>query len=472
MAVSRNAPCPCGSGKKYKKCCLGKEVKAGTAPAPSQPGEAASEPLLSPPAAPQPPREYPQEKPRTGPPEKPPDPQAEAWNARWEEFEAEDYEGQMAVFLKTLDEPELMDNEMAIEMLARIYESAIQKGECARLDALVCALRERRPEVYQQSAHHYLEWEIAGALADGRLDALPARATELAKRSGRDLDIVEHAMDQLAYHGQVAVLVEMTRAAWPEVQASGDLVSWAADDFAERGISYEVCDHLARAAAPNPTDPDLLGRLAPYTDSDPGWVAEYLGTLTQPAPKAWSLSDFPTESRGGGLRLTEEGDRNLKRLCIGFVRYARNQEGVPHTKGDLAAWHIREYLLKRLAGELVRGERPFEIAKRRGKRFRPPTPRAPDHLLCPDHATLDFYLSGQLHFLNPQYYKAAVTIELMPAWLRYLEACGLVEPHRAARTLSALADLAATLSRLCKPAVNDPALHRALAAWPAPPPGS
>jgi len=25
MDVARNDPCPCGSGKKYKKCCLGKE---------------------------------------------------------------------------------------------------------------------------------------------------------------------------------------------------------------------------------------------------------------------------------------------------------------------------------------------------------------------------------------------------------------------------------------------------------------
>ena len=24
--VSRNAPCPCGSGKKYKRCCFGREV--------------------------------------------------------------------------------------------------------------------------------------------------------------------------------------------------------------------------------------------------------------------------------------------------------------------------------------------------------------------------------------------------------------------------------------------------------------
>jgi len=26
--ISRNAPCPCGSGKKYKKCCLDKDQAA------------------------------------------------------------------------------------------------------------------------------------------------------------------------------------------------------------------------------------------------------------------------------------------------------------------------------------------------------------------------------------------------------------------------------------------------------------
>jgi len=25
--ISRNAPCPCGSGKKYKKCCMDKDLK-------------------------------------------------------------------------------------------------------------------------------------------------------------------------------------------------------------------------------------------------------------------------------------------------------------------------------------------------------------------------------------------------------------------------------------------------------------
>lgn len=28
MAVGRNSPCPCGSSKKYKNCCLGKALPA------------------------------------------------------------------------------------------------------------------------------------------------------------------------------------------------------------------------------------------------------------------------------------------------------------------------------------------------------------------------------------------------------------------------------------------------------------
>ena len=29
IKVGRNDPCPCGSGKKYKNCCLDKDMAAG-----------------------------------------------------------------------------------------------------------------------------------------------------------------------------------------------------------------------------------------------------------------------------------------------------------------------------------------------------------------------------------------------------------------------------------------------------------
>ena len=35
MSVSRNDPCPCGSGKKYKKCCLTAPATGLAQPAPS-----------------------------------------------------------------------------------------------------------------------------------------------------------------------------------------------------------------------------------------------------------------------------------------------------------------------------------------------------------------------------------------------------------------------------------------------------
>src|SRR6187402_3135184 len=35
MSVSRNDPCPCGSGKKYKKCCLTTATPGLAQPAPS-----------------------------------------------------------------------------------------------------------------------------------------------------------------------------------------------------------------------------------------------------------------------------------------------------------------------------------------------------------------------------------------------------------------------------------------------------
>src|SRR5207249_234995 len=108
MKVGRNDPCPCGSGKKYKKCCLEKDQAAERAQrVVARSAATASEDWL--PAPP----------PRPEVPPPPPDPRVEAWNAHWEDFEAQDYEGKIALFNRMLDETELMDHEMAFEMLSQ-----------------------------------------------------------------------------------------------------------------------------------------------------------------------------------------------------------------------------------------------------------------------------------------------------------------------------------------------------------------
>ena len=135
MKAGRNDPCPCGSGKKYKKCCMEKDQEAARvlpnaharlSPTGDTPKFNADEPL---------------------------DPQVEALNARLEAFEAlDDYEEQIALFIQTLDEDGLMDDEMAFDMLSTIDEHSLEHGDHDRLDALLEKLRERLPEVYAHDA--------------------------------------------------------------------------------------------------------------------------------------------------------------------------------------------------------------------------------------------------------------------------------------------------------------------------------
>jgi hypothetical protein len=65
--VGRNDPCPCGSGKKYKKCCLAKEkevaAKAAAMPAPKS-ADPAAPPAAETAAKPPRPKKAPPPKPK------------------------------------------------------------------------------------------------------------------------------------------------------------------------------------------------------------------------------------------------------------------------------------------------------------------------------------------------------------------------------------------------------------------------
>src|SRR5262245_56347661 len=121
MNIGRNDPCHCGSGKKYKKCCLEKDEEARRKE-----------------AAPPTPKPFQMTKSATPNheerPEPPPDPYIEAWNARYEEFETGDYEARVALFNRTLDEVELMDAEMAFEMLEQLFRQAAERDDRDRYD--------------------------------------------------------------------------------------------------------------------------------------------------------------------------------------------------------------------------------------------------------------------------------------------------------------------------------------------------
>jgi len=466
MNIGRNDPCHCGSGKKYKKCCLAKDEEAKRA----QEEEARrARPVASPPPA-------------AGPtlplPSPPRDPWMEAWEERWEEFEAADYEGQIALFTRTLEEQELMDGEMAFEMLSHLYDEMVKHDERDRFDALVASLRERLPEVYAQESSYFLLDLSINALVAGRDEEVAALARELAEKAGKEIDLFNNLVDGLAYHGRLSVLVEMMRLAWPKVQRSRDIISWGVGEFAERASDFEIFDYVEHHPAPKAHDPSLLERLKPYVETDSEQFAPFLAHLTGQAKRQWALSDFTfTASRGRSRRGRDEaeqtasgaadGAQNLYFLSAEFLGYLRREEGVPYTKGELARKHLQQFILQRQAGDLEERESLLESALRSGRgRPKPkPKPFHPEHVLCPDRDHLDRYLAGLLDFVNPQRYDVAATFELVPAWLRFLESRRLIDAAQRLKTLRELSGLDTELLEIMKQFSADPSLQQAVQRW-------
>src|SRR6266542_3582883 len=447
MNIGRNDPCPCGSGKKYKKCCLAKDEEA--------------------------------KRKETKPP---PDPRNEAWNARYDEFEAGDYEERIAIFNRTLDEPDLMDGEMAFEMLTTLFDQSLERDDRDRYDSLVESLREWLPEVYKKEAHYLLENRILNALVMKRPEQVHSLALDLAALAGDKIDTWNPVESRLAYHGYLNTLVEAMRLAWPEVRSSDKIVSWGIDGFSERAIQYEMLNYIAQTPAPKRDDPALLERLRFFAGDnlDVDRALAIVGYLSGQTERQWGMDDFklaPPKRRSRDDWDDDEEEEaskpdparvNLYDLTHQFVNYAHRVEGVAYTKANLASHEIFSFIVRRNAGELEYRESMLDSALRSAglKRERIKKYKRYERLLCPDRERLDQFLAGKLQHLNYQPHKVAAMAELVPAWMRFLETRGLVDAELRKETLDSLKPLAGNLLEIFDTLHGDPALREAIKRWP------
>ena len=161
----------------------------------------------------------------------------------------------------------------------------------------------------------------------------------------------------------------------------------------------------------------------------------------------------------------DPGAVNLSRLISQFIGYLRREEGVPYPKGELIRGDLFKYFIRRHEGDLNPRLSMLEEAMHPGKKL-PPPPK-PSHPLCPERVTFEVHLSGLVGFMNGLYQIAAALFEIVPAWLRFLESCGLIDADQHARNLEELRPLHADLSRLMESYREDLALFRNLQRWPA-----
>src|SRR4051794_3876720 len=427
MKAGRNDPCPCGSGKKYKKCCLVKDQEESSrrsAEIPPPPSSVASprpvpfltqqHPTPAGPTAPARAAEAPT-------PLLPPDPVTERAESRWREFESQNGSGRIALFLETLEDAEVMTDDMAFEMLSILHTDAVKSGGRTRFAECVGALRERRPEVFAEGAHFYLSWCLLDALAECRQEVVPSLAWELAERAGRSIDTFNRAGYALGYHGQLDVLVEALRIAWPFVKSSDNVVPWGISEFAEKGANHEIFNYLEHTASPDPADPVLLDRVRFFVEEPrEDYLREFIGDLMGKSGREWQADDFalrpPRKSRRDDWddeqeerRTPDQGAINLSRLISEFVGYLRREEGVPFPRGELVRQELYRYFVRRNEGDL--DPRPSMLEQAMHPQRKLPKPPRPAHPLCPERVTLEVHLSGMMGMLNGLYHSAAALFQ-------------------------------------------------------------
>jgi len=139
---------------------------------------------------------------------------------------------------------------------------------------------------------------------------------------------------------------------------------------------------------------------------------------------------------------------NVHNFTIEFLRYLTHEEGFSFPKAEIAGSGLKEYLIKRAEGELEEEPSLFEKMMQPELSNKKKPPPSFDHILCPDKTTFDRFIGSFLSFFNFRLFRAAIVFESIPAWLRFLEAKGLIEHEMRRKTVSSVYELYGDLRNL------------------------
>jgi hypothetical protein len=148
-----------------------------------------------------------------------------------------------------------------------------------------------------------------------------------------------------------------------------------------------------------------------------------------------------------GPWIPEAARTRLVNLIVTFTGELRRGENVSWTKAALAREGLYDYLVRRGLGDFDR------------------RPRRPEHPLCPDRRTLDGCLSGLLDVFDGLVERAFAVVELLPSWLRFLRARGLLDEKQHKRAFQELSGVAKDARRFADNHGRDPRLGEGLSAW-------
>jgi len=368
----------------------------------------------------------------------------------FELFESATPKQRVAIFEQTL-KTGVLDDDYAFEFLTAI------RGDCdpdtqeemATYVGFLNQLREQAPVLFQESSHYYHRDLISFAIIESRWDDLPDLIADYS--SGKHLDIFTSVIAQLEYHGQVGILAETMKTAYPKIVASAEYVPWASEEFAGKLIEVMLVDYLQTATNPCPDDARFLESTTSVSSWREGWLEWFIPTITQPEPTKWKLADFVDDP------VSETWQHKFATMQIEFIA-TQWRSGIPLGRG-LLAWHKW--------GEIFQAQ--HKTAKKLSKRQK--SDQKADNSsfqrnLIPKGVQMDETLAKSFSLTGGEPYEVAAALELIPAYLGFLVDLGLIQPSEKLQAIQQIKPLVQQTPRVLKYFECDPvAIANMLAAW-------
>jgi hypothetical protein len=407
--TGRNDPCPCGSGKKYKKCCLRKDQETARA----EREEATSDlDFLEETVAADEGGTFPSLPSWTDlMPEvvDEDDPLLERVNDFWEQFMDAPYEKQWVLVENTLaEEPELFDDEMVFEVTNDLFPKAVDAGEVERYKQLLDQLEKTVPDAYNKELGYILEWRIQIALIEKDEAALEHYFYQFSPLAGDELDTYYRVTTALAYHGKLEILYQGMRQARPYVAEGAGLMPWASDEFTARLADLEILYQVDRNPDLRQDDPLLQKHLSEYQLTiAPERLSTLLDYCTGRKTPTWTATEFGISK---GRKKIKQVQEKYLFLFAAFVHYAY-KEGIALTKAKMVCDELEDYFELRHQGEL--DETGSNDGRRKNRKRKQKTKEIVSRYpLCPDGPSLDTFMVGLMGFMSFRYYEVAALFEL------------------------------------------------------------
>jgi hypothetical protein len=288
MKVGRNDPCPCGSGKKYKKCCLKKEMEQKV-------------------------KELREKRAKE-----------EAEEEFWDNFKGASYTGKISILTDYLDSKN-PDSTAVFEMATAVGEEGRKRGDYGTYADLVRLIEEKRPEIYREDRGFYSKYLIESMALKGDFTGL-SEALEPFAEDPDEIDTFFRTIELLMYHNRTDVLVDVMERAYPKVMASEDVIPQGKGEFATLigwFIIFSKIEELDMGG--------LYPLVSKYWDVSMEEFEEEVAPLVTGSSRNWRKEDFTVENPWASIEnklhsLTAEFMAELHKKGMGYPRalLARN----------------------------------------------------------------------------------------------------------------------------------------------------